>query len=92
MAWAEMKLHRRTAPKRVAAGMVSITGLASRSRSPRFLRDELLRWADEHNIGLYAAVASPAPVRLYRGAGFVPAPEHGALSLIRPGLERRRHE
>ncbi|HEV2071128.1 MAG TPA: hypothetical protein VGR26_15170 [Acidimicrobiales bacterium] len=91
VAWAETKLHRRTAPKRVA-GMVSITGLASRSRSARFLREQLLRWADEHNIGLYAAVASPAPVRLYSGLGFVPAPEHGPLALIRPALGTRRHE
>ncbi len=68
--------------------MVSITGLASRSGTPwdpsRFLRDELLPWATNHSVGLYAAAASPAHARLYRRVGFVPAQEHGPLALIRP--------
>ena len=83
----DTRAHRRTAPKRHSE-MVSITGLASRSGTPwgpsRFLRDELLPWAKEHNVGLYTAAASPAHVRLYRGVGFVLAPEHGPLALILP--------
>lgn len=71
MACVDARAHRRTAPKRVP-GMVSITGLASRSGSPwgpsRFLRDELLPWATNHNVGLYAAAATPAHARV-RGSG-----------------------
>lgn len=74
----------------IPATMVPITGMASHSASPwgplRYLRDELLPWGNEHNVGLYAAAALPAHARLYRGAAFVPAPEHGLLALIRtPG-------
>ena len=87
IAWVDRELHRPSGPKRVR-GMVSITGLASRSGTPwrpsRFLRDELLPWANDHNVDLYSAAASPAHARLYRAAGFVPAPEHGPLALIRP--------
>lgn len=87
MAGVDMRLHRRAAPKRIP-GKVSITGLASRSGTTwgpsSFLHDELLPWVKEHNVGLYTAAASPAHVRLYRGVGFVLAPEHGPLALIRP--------
>lgn len=87
MAGVDRRLHRGVAPTRLP-GKVSITGLASRSGTPwgpsRFLRDELLPWAKEHNVGLYTAAASPAHARLYRGVGFVLALEHGPLALIRP--------
>ncbi len=55
LAWLDRRAHRGRGPKRVP-GMVSITGLASHSgtagRPSEFLRDELLPWASEHNVGL----------------------------------------
>jgi hypothetical protein len=95
IAWVDRRAHRGSGPTR-APGMVSITGLASRSGTAwgpsRFLREELLPWAKEHNVGLYAPAASPAHARLYSGMGFVPAPDHGPLALMRPALGTRRHE
>ena len=83
LAWLDSRAHRGRVP-----GMVSITGLASHSgtagRPSDFLREELLPWANEHNVGLYAPAASPVHARLYAGLGFVPAPEHGPLAVIRP--------
>lgn len=32
--------------------------------------------------GLYTVAASAAHARLYRAAGFVPAPEHGPLAVV----------
>ncbi|HEV2808799.1 MAG TPA: hypothetical protein VGV93_00170 [Acidimicrobiales bacterium] len=68
--------------------MVSITGIASHSRTAgrpsEFLREELLPWVNEHNVSLYAAAASPVHARLYAGSGFVPALEHRPPALIRP--------
>lgn len=87
LAWLDRRAHRERGPTRVP-GMVSITGLASHSsatgRPSEFLRKELLPWVKEHNIGLYAPAASPVHARLYAGLGFVPAPEHGPLAVIRP--------
>ncbi|MBW3575886.1 MAG: hypothetical protein KY450_13790, partial [Actinobacteria bacterium] len=84
LAWVDRRAHRGRGPKRVP-GMVSITGLASHSgtagRPSEFLREELLPWVKEHNVGLYAPAASPVHARLYAGFGFVPAPEHGPLAL-----------
>ena len=83
----ERRARRRSGPTRVP-GMVSITGLVSHSsaagRPSEFLREELLPWVKQHNIGLYAPAASPVHTRLYAGSGFVPAPEHGPLAVIRP--------
>ncbi len=87
MAWVDTRLHRRTAPKRLA-GMVSITGLASHSVRPwgpsRFLRNELLR-----GPRTTTSVSTPPPPRRHTPGcteerASYHRPEHGRLALIRP--------